>query len=251
MPWQVMISLSQRMPLAVVLNRVPSRAGAARNDLLARLRRIGLEQTAVLSISEQRVDTDKGLSRQSVQRLSSLLRDWAAAAAEHRRRTFDQVCDQVSADLAQLSEVVEDRHRVESSLLQAMNARYEMAGKQAEDRVFAAPTRRSRLRRRKERGQIEPVRRAVVSAIDQAAQDVGKLWTESGIAVPPDLLRTGPETVTGVDQMASTGEWNGLSALVTEDGNRFGSLLAGDAPETVASLQAGIETLSLLTWLDD
>lgn len=251
MPWQVMISLARRMPVAVVLNRVPSRAAAARNDLLARLRRLGLGGTAVLSIGEQRVDPEKGLSRQSVHRVASLLRDWAAAAANHRHHTFDQVCDRVSADLVQLVDVVEERHRMESSLLQAMRARYEIARRQVEDRVFAAPTRRSRLRRRRERGRFELVREAVISAIDQAAQEVGSLWAESGIAVPPEYLRSSSETITALDQIASTADRLELGVVVTADGHRFASLLAGDAPESIASLRAGIEGFSHLTWPDE
>ncbi len=76
-PWEVLRSVAGK-PLVVVVNRLQTRASGARNDLAARLRAEGMGSVPVLTISEQRINPERGrLKQQSVQRLAGVLRDWA------------------------------------------------------------------------------------------------------------------------------------------------------------------------------
>jgi energy-coupling factor transporter ATP-binding protein EcfA2 len=253
LPWHVVAGLAGRfsMPIAVMLNRVPSRAGGARNDLRAKLRRIGLGHVQVLSVSEQRIDNRYGLSRPAVQRLSVLLRDWAAGAAGHRKRTFESVCDQVGADLAQLIEATRERQRLEASLVQALKARYDMVENQVEDLWLGVAAGRPRFWRRRDRNRLESLGSEVIAALDRAAEDLGELWAASGVGVPPEHWRASPETVSAIKRLTPADTASERSRIVTADHVRFLTLLAGDAPETVSRLEEGAETLVALSWPDD
>ncbi|MGH8925388.1 MAG: GTPase [Acidimicrobiia bacterium] len=98
--WTTLEMLVRSRPVAIVLNRVPPRSAGARNDLLARLRKAGLEHLRVFTISEQRIDPlRKRLSRQSVQRLAGFLRDLSEVV---REEAMDQASDRVAALVAPL-----------------------------------------------------------------------------------------------------------------------------------------------------
>jgi energy-coupling factor transporter ATP-binding protein EcfA2 len=250
-PWHVVAGLAGRLPIAVILNRVPSKAGGARNDLLAKLRRIGLSHIQVLSLSEQRIASRHGLSRPAVQRLSALLRDWAAGAAGHRKRTFELVCDEVGADLAQLIEATRERQRMEASLVQALKARYGMVQNQVESLLSGVAARRPRFWHRRDRNEIGFLRGNVIAALDRAAEDLGGLWTASGVFVPPEYLRASPETVTAIKRLTPTDAASEWSRIAIADHVRFLTLLAGDSPETVPRLEVAAETIATLTWPDD
>lgn len=252
LPWKALEDLTRglSMPVAVLLNRVPSRAGSARNDLLARLRHSGLGQVPVLSISEQRIEDTRGLSRPAVQRLSSLIREWGSDATEHRQRTFGLVCDQLSADLAALIDATQERHRAEASLLQAMKARYDMAQGQIDHLISSAPRRRIQLLRRTNRNDSDLLRMTVIATVDQAAEDTGELWADSGVLVPPEYMRASSETVSSVNRLSSTEPASDWSAAAAADSLRFPSLLAGDPAATIARMERAAETLSVLTWSD-
>ena len=107
--WETLENLVRSRPLAIVLNRVPSRSSGARNDLLARLRRAGLGNLDVFTISEQRIDPDrKRLSPQSVQRLASFLRD---LSPEVRRVSLNQASDRVAELVAPLRASLRAAHQ--------------------------------------------------------------------------------------------------------------------------------------------
>jgi hypothetical protein len=95
--WATLESLVTSRPMAIVLNRVPSRSSGARNDLLARLRKIGLQNMDLFTISEQRIDPGrKRLSPQSVQRLAAFLRNLPPTRAEAMNRASDRLAELVA-----------------------------------------------------------------------------------------------------------------------------------------------------------
>ncbi|CAN5647059.1 MAG: GTPase [Acidimicrobiia bacterium] len=84
--WTTLTSLAANRPVAVVLNRTPSRATGARNDLQARLRRAGLSDVSLFTISEQRIESARQrLSPQALQRVSAYLRGLSPTAARLER----------------------------------------------------------------------------------------------------------------------------------------------------------------------
>ncbi|CAN5301311.1 hypothetical protein BH18ACT5_BH18ACT5_00090 [soil metagenome] len=73
--WRAITELAKAKPIGVILNRTPSRAAGVRNDLQARLRRAGLGEVEMFTISEQRIDPGRlRLPSQAVQRVSGYLR---------------------------------------------------------------------------------------------------------------------------------------------------------------------------------
>jgi energy-coupling factor transporter ATP-binding protein EcfA2 len=243
-PWAVLSELSQRLPVAIVLNRVPTRSAGARNDLLARLRRIRLGEVPVLSISEQRVDPERGLSRPSIQRFAHLMKVWAFNASEHRRRSFEFACELVSGDVRQLLAAIEERQHREAALAKAMGARYRMALTEVEDRLPIAPTKRSRTSRGRDRTSIDMFRRTALGAVDAAAHDVGQLWASSGVTVPADYLRASAGTASVIRLMIPVVESAAkLREAFAVDAARFLGLLARDTQEIVTRLETGIANL--------
>jgi 50S ribosome-binding GTPase len=95
--WATLESLVKARPVAIVLNRVPSRSSGARNDLLARLRKAGLGDLDVFTISEQRIDPRrKRLSPQSVQRLAAFLRKFPPIRGDSMNRVSDRLAELVA-----------------------------------------------------------------------------------------------------------------------------------------------------------
>ncbi|HJQ95163.1 MAG TPA: GTPase [Acidimicrobiia bacterium] len=94
--WATLESLVKARPMAIVLNRVPSRSTGARNDLLSRLRKSGLGDLEVFTISEQRIDPNrKRLSPQSVQRLAAFLRNLPPTRPDSMNRASDRLAELV------------------------------------------------------------------------------------------------------------------------------------------------------------
>lgn len=108
--WNTLIALAEMRPLAIVLNRVPSRSSGARNDLLARLKQADLGHLPLLTISEQRIDhARKRLSPQSVQRLAGFLRELNPAS---RGQAMDKASDRVAELISPLrAAILADEHR--------------------------------------------------------------------------------------------------------------------------------------------
>ena len=95
--WATLESLVKARSMAIVLNRVPSRSTGARNDLLSRLRKSGLGDLDVFTISEQRIDPNrKRLSAQSVQRLAAFLRNLPPTRADSMNRASDRLAELVA-----------------------------------------------------------------------------------------------------------------------------------------------------------
>jgi len=101
--WATLESLVKARPMAIVLNRVPSRSTGARNDLLSRLRKSGLGDLDVFTISEQKIDPNrKRLSPQSVQRLAALLRNLPPTRIDSMNRASDHLAELVAPLRAQV-----------------------------------------------------------------------------------------------------------------------------------------------------
>ena len=108
--WETLTRLAKERTTAVVLNRVPSRAGAARNDLLGRLRRAGLPAVPVFTVSEQRIDpARRRLSPQTVQRIAGYLRELVVGP-----EALDLATTQAVEALDRLIGWVAERNRIEA-----------------------------------------------------------------------------------------------------------------------------------------
>lgn len=120
--WRTLTELADSVSLAIVLNRVPSRARGARNDLLSRLRGVGLAETPVFTIGEQRIDPDRRrLAPQSIQRILGFLR---GIGAPDRRLLLERAADRVSAVAASALDEVRSINRQRSSALEAVRYRH-------------------------------------------------------------------------------------------------------------------------------
>ncbi|HJU52392.1 MAG TPA: GTPase [Acidimicrobiia bacterium] len=146
--WETLESLVQKRPLAIVLNRVPSRSSGARNDLLARLRRAGLGGLEVFTISEQRIDPNrKRLSPQSVQRLAAFLRGLAGAG---RQTSMNLASDRVAELVAPLRGSLRAAHQRRLDERSAL----EKAAVELSDITTEPKTTRLRFRRSRVRGDL-------------------------------------------------------------------------------------------------
>lgn len=143
--WETLESLVQKRPLAIVLNRVPSRSSGARNDLLARLRKAGLGHLEVYTISEQRIDpTRKRLSPQSVQRLASFLRDLPLAV---RRSSANMASDRVAELVMPVRALLRAAHQRRLDERSALEkAAVELADMTSESKITRLRFRRPRVR---------------------------------------------------------------------------------------------------------
>jgi energy-coupling factor transporter ATP-binding protein EcfA2 len=244
LPWSILIREARRKPTAVLLNRVPSRASGARNDLIARLGREGLGSVPVFSIGEQRVDAKRGLAPQSVRRLATALRNISSRAISIRRAGFEDVSNRVADDLIGLADAVEERNRVLGSLDQATEARYEMLAREIAD---VKPALRSRLRPRRSRERTAARRNTVLEAFDRAAADVAALWSEAGIAMSGSLRRADRAIELALDEAVDKID---LAELIAADRERFASVAPVSGRMVPALLREAAERLRHFEWED-
>jgi energy-coupling factor transporter ATP-binding protein EcfA2 len=143
--WETLETLVRKRPMAIVLNRVPSRSSGARNDLLARLRRAGLEHLEVFTISEQRIDPNrKRLSPQSVQRLAGFLRH---LRRDVRRESVNLASDRVADLVAPLRASLRAAHQKRLDERSALEkAAVELSDITSEPRATRLRFRRPRIR---------------------------------------------------------------------------------------------------------
>ncbi|MGI8517672.1 MAG: GTPase [Acidimicrobiia bacterium] len=155
--WETLTSLAADRPVAVVLNRTPSRATGARNDLQARLRRAGLGDVALFTISEQRIDPARQrLSPQALQRVSAYLRG-LSPTAERLEHAAETIADALSGLLDWLS----DWNQEQTSRAAAIEA--EARRVQAEVDQFSLKRRRWRRDR--------PLPSEIVARVDKLAEE--------------------------------------------------------------------------------
>jgi energy-coupling factor transporter ATP-binding protein EcfA2 len=186
-PWEVLQAVAGR-PLVVVVNRLQTRASGARNDLTARLRGLGLGSVPVLTISEQRIDPDRGrLSHQSVQRLAGVLKEWASAAPTLRAEALDGAVDDLANGLGVLLERLEDQSARAARAVKEVTAAYE-SGWEAINAmtVPAAPPKKRRwLSRRK--ADLGTTAGRVVDEVDRTASVAATALESNGFSISADL----------------------------------------------------------------
>jgi energy-coupling factor transporter ATP-binding protein EcfA2 len=250
-PWEVLSGLTTK-PLAVVINRVPSRSSGARTDLTARLRRAGLGAVPILTISEQRLDPQRGrLSPQAVQRLAALLGQWAGQAETHRLAALDTATDTLVVDLNRLHRMITEKAEAGLHLSRRVQAFYQEAIDRSEA-TLAQPAGRPRLREvwRRNRPISDGRLAQVLAAVDQAARQAGGLVEEAGFSITGDLLRAQAETRAALSAAARNGQLRGrLAEILERDASRFfEEKLAPHAAEVMETLRHHIDLLTALDW---
>ncbi|MGH8928915.1 MAG: GTPase, partial [Acidimicrobiia bacterium] len=251
-PWEVLSEIKGKS-LAILVNRIQTRASGARNDLSARLRQAGMEGVPVLTISEQRIDPARDrLSPQAVQRLAALMRDWGSEPDSHRVPALEAVTDAIAIRLAELLEKVEVRFDERVRARKDVKAAYEKAREEIDGLLIGvAPTRRWRRRRRADPASLAA---SMIEIIDQAARESASFVERAGLEISAALLRTSPEAnglvsdlAVGLDRNLSPRHQRLLS-IVEQDRERFLALLDSIPEGTIDRLQAGIDVLADLDW---
>jgi energy-coupling factor transporter ATP-binding protein EcfA2 len=250
-PWEVLRSMAGR-PLVVVVNRLQTRASGARNDLAARLRAEGMGSVQVLTISEQRIDPDRGrLSHQSVQRLAGVLREWATRISDLRPQVLDYVSDEVVLGLRRLLEHLDGQAAAATRAAKEIEAGYE-AGGQALESIAQSSTRAKRKwRRLGRRPDSEDLLRRMVEAVDLAASLAAVALETEGVAVSPDLRSAATATVTALarhlhDQVEPVREE--MRRILDEDRRRFLDRLVFVPDEVLERVRRGTELIEDLDW---
>ena len=186
-PWEVLKSVAGK-PLVVVVNRLQTRASGARNDLTARLRGQGLGSVPVLTISEQRVDPERGrLSHQSVQRLAGVLKEWAGQSSTIRAEALEAAADDLATGLAGLLERLEDQAARASRSAMEVAAVYEAGW--AAINALAMPASPPKKRRWRSRRKADPESMAsrVVAEVDRVASIAAAALAANGFEASGDL----------------------------------------------------------------
>ena len=250
-PWEVLRSLAGK-PLVVVVNRLQTRASGARNDLAARLRAQGLGSVQVLTISEQRIAPERGrLNHQSVQRLASVLREWAARVGDLRLLALDQASDEVARGLGRLLGHLEELSAAAFRAAKEVEAAYEACGKALESIATSSARPRRKWRRIGRRPDSEVLLRHVVEAVDVTASAAAAALESESIAVSPDLRSAAPGTVTALarhlqDHVEPVRE--DFRRILDQDRRRFLERLVLLPDEILERLRRGAELIEDLDW---
>ena len=183
-PWEVLASIVDK-PVVVVINRLPTRASGARNDLTARLRDHGLGTVPVLTISEQRIDPKSGLLKpQAVQRLAIVLREWASQATFHRAAAAGAATDRLARDLTLLIGHLEEESSRAARATEGVMTAYEIAA------AGLAPLAGSNTKRLpKRRRDREVVVARIINVLDPAAAAAAAAMESEGFDAPPNVGR--------------------------------------------------------------
>ncbi len=268
-PWEVLRSVVGK-PMAVVVNRLQTRASGARNDLTARLQALGMGEVPVLTISEQRIDPGRGrLGHQSVQRLGLLLREWASDARTHRVAALEATTDQLAGELARVIADLEDRSAAASRAIKDVSAAYEVGWESIDGVLGHGPRALKRILKLRRRD-LEATLRRVVDAVDSAAMAAAAALASEGFQVPPDLrsastltvsrlmqltgggpsptafIGGGPSPTAVTDHAEPTRDW--LALVVADDRQRFLDRLELLPEGLLERLHNGAELISDLDW---
>jgi hypothetical protein len=268
-PWEVLRSVVGK-PVAVVVNRLQTRASGARNDLTARLQALGMGEVPVLTISEQRIDPGRGrLGHHSVQRLGLLLREWASDARTHRVAALEATTDQLAGELARVIADLEDRSAAATRAVKDVSAAYEVGWESIDGVVGHGPRALKRILKLRRRD-LDAALRRVIDAVDAAAMAAAAALASEGFQVPPDLRSastltvsrlmqfTGggpsPTVLTGggpspsavTDRPEPTRDW--LALVVADDRQRFLDRLELLPEGLLERLHNGAELISDLDW---
>jgi predicted GTPase len=247
-PWDVLRTIVDK-PLVVVINRTPTRASGARNDLAARLRAIGLGSTPVLTVSEQRVDPESGLLRpQAVQRLALALREWAAQTQTLRMAALGAATDQLAKDLALLIEHLEDESTRAVRAAREVRAAYETAA-QALARLAGPGHNTKRLLKGRRDDELVVGRR--INALDAAAAAAAAAMESEGFDAPPDLWRASPAALGDHakslrNRAIANRDW--INGTIERDRQRFLDRLPAVPEDVLERLRNGAALIDDLDW---
>ena len=246
-PWEVLASIVDK-PVVVVINRLPTRASGARNDLTARLRSHGLGSIPVLTISEQRVDPESGLlKQQSVQRLGLELREWAGQTKALRVTALGASTDQLAKDLAALIERLEDESTRADRATKEVRAAYETAAL-ALARLSGASPNTKRLLKGRRHDELMGRR---INALDAAAAAAAAAMESEGFDAPPDLWRASPATLSDHTKPLRKGsmtkrDW--IIGTIEGDRQRFLNRLKVVPEDVLERLRDGAAVIDDLDW---
>jgi energy-coupling factor transporter ATP-binding protein EcfA2 len=255
-PWEVLQAVAAR-PLVVVINRLQTRASGSRNDLTARLRGLGLGSAPVLTISEQRVDPDRGrLSPQSVQRLAGVLKDWVGQSPSLRAEALERAADDLAFGLSGLVERLEEQSARAARTAKEVTAAYE-AGWEAINAMIppAAPPRKRRwLSRRKPDLGILAGR--LVDEVDRAVSIAATALETNGFSVSADLRTASRQTAGELSRhfTDAPGQDRGgpdheaIRQILEEDRQRFFERLMLLPDGILERLHNGVDLIGDLDW---
>ena len=250
-PWEVLRSVAGK-PLVVVVNRLQTRASGARNDLAARLRAEGMGSVQVLTISEQRINPERGrLNHQSVQRLAGVLREWAAKTGELRLQVLDEASDEVAMGLRRLLERLDEQSAAATRAAKEVEAGYEAGGQALESIAMSSARAKRKWRRLGRRPDSEDKLALMVEAVDLAASVAAAALETEGVAVSPDLRSAATATVTELarhlqDHIEPVRE--DIRRILDEDRRRFLDRLVLLPDEILERVRRGTELLDDLDW---
>ena len=260
-PWEVLRAVAGK-PLVVVVNRLQTRASGARNDLTARLRGLGMGSVPVLTISEQRVDPERGrLSRQSVQRLAGVLKEWAAQSPSLRTEALERAADDLASGLGELLERLEEQTARAARAAKEVAAAYE-AGWEAIELIAPTttpPKKRRWLSRRPP--EIETLSNQVVDEVDRAASMSATALESNGFQAAADLQTASRHTADDLSRRGSEairpnygGPDHGgadhvaIRQILIADRQRFLDRLAVVPDGVLERLHSGADLIDDLDW---
>jgi energy-coupling factor transporter ATP-binding protein EcfA2 len=248
-PWSALAAIPER-PLAVVLNRLPSRSSGVRNDLKALLRSHGRADAIVMTIGEQPVDrfADK-LRPQSVQRLTALLREWIGDRAG-RRAFLGQTAGEAARDLERIVAASLSRNTAAADFESGVRAAYEG---QLREVVAAVAALRRQARsswwpwRRRARADDHAEHDLIVGGLSRAGAEAGSLARRVGIAFPAKERTPPPGLLQAVDTVVGAAfDEDRLGALFAEEAERISGLAPADPTPLVSALAAAVDLLTVV-----
>ncbi|HUP17262.1 MAG TPA: GTPase domain-containing protein [Acidimicrobiia bacterium] len=260
-PWEVLKAVAGK-PLVVVVNRLQTRASGARNDLTARLRGLGLGSVPVLTISEQRIDPDRGrLSHQSVQRLAGVLKEWASASPTLRAEALEGAVDDLANGLGSLLEGLEDRAARAARAAKEVTAAYE-AGREEIEAIAThepqprKPQPRKRWWQPRGKPEIQTLSSRAVDVVDRAASTAAIALERNGFESSPDLQTASKRTVSELSrQLVGAVNLAGeapdramLRRILDEDQQRFSDKLVLLPDGVLERLHNGADFIGDLDW---
>jgi len=255
-PWKVLHAVADK-PLVVVINRLQTRASGARNYRSARLRGLGLGSAPVLTISEQRVDPEKGRLRpQSVQRLAGVLKDWASQFPFLRTEALERAADDLTSGLGGLVEHLEDMSARAARAAKEVTAAYE-AGWEAIEVVAAPATPQRKLRWRSRRSpDLKTLANRAVDEVDHAALMSATALQTNGFDLSADLQTASRQTARDLSRYLiepvgpqHTGpDHNTIRQILDKDRQRFLERLMLLPDGVLERLHNGADLIGNLDW---
>ena len=255
-PWEVLKAVAGK-PLVVVVNRLQTRASGARNDLTARLRSLGLESAPVLTISEQRIDPDRGrLSHQSVQRLAGVLKEWASAAPTLRAEALDGAVDDLANGLGALLERLEDQSARAARAVKEVTAAYESGWEAIHAMTVPAPPPKKRRWLSRRKADLGTTAGRVVDEVDRTASVAATALETNGFSISADLQAASRHTAgelslhfsetTGSDRTGP--DTDAIRLILEEDRQRFFERLMLLPDGVLERLHNGADLIGDLDW---